>query len=171
MTATPEESRGIYIGLGANLPSRVGTPQETLEVTLEYLVERGIGIVARSPWYASEPVPPSDQPWFVNGVAELETDLEPGNLLKTLHEIEDLLGRDRLERWEARVVDLDLLDFQRRVDPGPSPVLPHPSATERAFVLLPLRDVTPHWCDPVSGRDIEALIEALPAGGAIKKLG
>jgi 2-amino-4-hydroxy-6-hydroxymethyldihydropteridine diphosphokinase len=169
MTASLSALRGVFIALGANLPSEIGSPQQTLEVTLQRLQERRVTVVARSPWYASEPVPPSDQPWFINGVAEVATDMKPSELLALLHEIEASLGRVRVKRWEARVVDLDLLDYRGRIDAGPSPILPHPSMTVRAFVLLPLRDIAPHWRDPVGGRDVQSLIEALPPGGAIKK--
>jgi 2-amino-4-hydroxy-6-hydroxymethyldihydropteridine diphosphokinase len=169
MTASNSTTGGIYIGLGANLPSTIGTPQETLEVTLDHLEEKGVTVAARSPWYASEPVPPSGQPWFINGVAELVTQLPPGALLALLHEIEASLGRVRRERWEARVVDVDLLDYRGEINVGPSPILPHPRMTERSFVLFPLRDIAPTWCDPATGQGIDVLIKALAPGGAIKK--
>jgi 2-amino-4-hydroxy-6-hydroxymethyldihydropteridine diphosphokinase len=169
MTASNSATGGIYIGLGANLPSTIGTPRETLEATLDQLAGKGITILARSPWYASEPVPVSDQPWFINGVAELATELSPRVLMSLLHEIEASLGRVRRERWEARVVDVDLLDYRGRVDVGPSPILPHPRMTERGFVLFPLRDIAPAWVDPVTGQGIDVLIGALAPGDAIKK--
>ena len=169
MTASNSATGGIYIGLGANLPSMIGTPRETLEATLEHLAGKGVNILAQSPWYASEPVPASDQPWFINGVAELATELDPGSLMALLPSIEASLGRIRRERWEARVVDVDLLDYRGNVDAGPSPILPHPRMTERGFVLFPLRDIAPDWRDPVSRQGIDALIETLAPGGAIKK--
>jgi 2-amino-4-hydroxy-6-hydroxymethyldihydropteridine diphosphokinase len=169
MTASTSAPGGVYIGLGANLPSAIGTPQETLEATLEKLESEGVAIVRRSPWYASEPVPPSDQPWYINGVAELATPLAPGDLLELLHRTEASLGRVRRERWEARVVDLDLLDYRGTIHAGPSPILPHPRMTQRAFVLFPLRDIAPEWRDPTTGQGIDALIDALVPGGAIKK--
>ncbi|MDG2481791.1 MAG: 2-amino-4-hydroxy-6-hydroxymethyldihydropteridine diphosphokinase, partial [Alphaproteobacteria bacterium] len=81
-------------------------------------------------------------------------------------------GRVRRERWEARVVDLDLLDYRGMVHDGPAPVLPHPRVHERSFVLLPLRDLAPDWCDPVSGTTIETLIARLPADtGVVRAIG
>ena len=119
---------------------------------METLQASGVGVQARSRWYRSAPVPPSDQPWFVNAVASLETGLSPAELLAKLHEIEAAFGRTRLGRNEARVLDLDLLAYHGRVSaPGESPVLPHPRLAERAFVVLPLAELAPGWQHPVSG--------------------
>jgi 2-amino-4-hydroxy-6-hydroxymethyldihydropteridine diphosphokinase len=154
----------ILIGLGANLPShRFGPPRATLEAALESLERHGVAIRRRSRWYESMPVPASDQPWFVNGVALVDTTLDPAGLLATLHEVEQAFGRERRERNEARVVDLDLLVYGRRVNHGPTPpLLPHPRLTERAFVLRPLAELVPDWRHPASDRPIQALIADLP---------
>ncbi|MBT5435341.1 MAG: 2-amino-4-hydroxy-6-hydroxymethyldihydropteridine diphosphokinase [Rhodospirillaceae bacterium] len=172
MTASLSLTAGVFVGLGANLPSELGSPLETLEEALRALVCAEVAVLRRSPWYESEPVPKSDQPWFINGVAELATSLAPSDLLARLHRIEADLGRVRRERWEARVVDLDLLDYRGMVHDGPAPVLPHPRVHERSFVLLPLRDLAPDWCDPVSGTTIETLIARLPADtGVVRAIG
>jgi 2-amino-4-hydroxy-6-hydroxymethyldihydropteridine diphosphokinase len=106
----------ILIGLGANLASaEFGAPPASLEAALRMLQESGVRIVARSRWYRSAPVPASSQPWFVNGVAAVETTLDPVALLALLHEIEARFGRVRRERNAARVLDLDLLDYAARV--------------------------------------------------------
>ncbi len=123
-----------------------------------------VHIAARAPWYRSAPVPASDQPWFVNGVARLETELEPQALLAALHAVESALGRERRVRNEARAIDLDLLDYAGRIDPGPAPVLPHPRLEGRAFVLAPLADLAPDWRHPVSGaRAADLLARVDPA--------
>lgn len=143
----------ILVALGANLDHpRYGPPRETLEAALEALQQSGVTILARSRWYRSAPVPPSEQPWFVNAVASVETSLSPADLLAKLHEIEASFGRSRRRRNEARVLDLDLLAYHDRVSaPGQSPVLPHPRLAERAFVVLPLGEVAPDWRHPASG--------------------
>jgi 2-amino-4-hydroxy-6-hydroxymethyldihydropteridine diphosphokinase len=159
----------ILIGLGANLASpEFGAPTASLEAALRMLQESGVRIVARSRWYRSAPVPASSQPWFVNGVVAVETALDPTALLALLHQIEARFGRVRRERNAARVLDLDLLDYAGRVsDPaGPPPILPHPRLGERAFVLLPLAEVAPHWRHPRSGTDVETLLAGLPPGQA-----
>jgi len=153
----------ILIGLGANLEHpRYGPPRQTLEAALEALRKSGVVILARSRWYRSAPVPPSDQPWFVNAVASVETSLSPAALLARLHEIEAQFGRSRRRRNEARVLDLDLLAYHDRVSaPGESPVLPHPRLAERAFVVLPLAEVAPDWRHPVSGLGVSELVGRL----------
>lgn len=155
----------ILIGLGANLPSpQFGAPPASLEAALRLLGEAGLRIVARSRWYRSAPVPASSQPWYVNGVAAIETALDPAALLALLHEIEGRFGRVRRQRNAARVLDLDLLDYEGRVSGplDPPPTLPHPRLAERAFVLRPLAEVAPQWCHPRSGEDLASLLAALP---------
>lgn len=163
---------GVYIGLGANLPSPDhGTPRATLEAAIGALEAHGLAVVARSPFYESEPVPVSDQPWYLNAVVEVATDLVPTEVLTLLHAVENAFGRVRSVRNEARVLDLDLLDHRGAIRPGPdSPVLPHPRLADRAFVLLPLRDVAPGWRHPLNGRTPAELLESLPEGQRIRRL-
>jgi 2-amino-4-hydroxy-6-hydroxymethyldihydropteridine diphosphokinase len=163
----------ILIGLGANLASpEFGPPPQSLEAALRLIAERGARVVARSRWYRSAPVPVSDQPWFVNGVADVATALEPAALLQVLHEVEARFGRVRRERNEARVLDLDLLAYDDRVSAdGEAPVLPHPRLHERAFVLRPLAEIAPHWRHPRLGRTIAALIAGLPREATAEPIG
>jgi 2-amino-4-hydroxy-6-hydroxymethyldihydropteridine diphosphokinase len=161
----------IVIGLGANLPSTYGSPRATCEAALAEFECRGLRIVARSPWYESAPVPISDQPWYVNGVVEVATELEPVPLLALLHEIEREFGRVRREVNAARILDLDLLAYGDLVREGPEPpLLPHPRLAERAFVLLPLADLRPDWRHPATGESIRALIARLPADQVTRRL-
>ena len=154
----------IVIGLGANLPSaRYGDPRAACEAALDALRASGLGVGRRSRWYRSAPVPPSGQPWFVNGVAEIETELSAGALLAVLHRTERDMGREHRVRNEARVIDLDLLIYGDRLSrPGETPVLPHPRLAERAFVLLPLAELAPAWRHPGSGRSVAEMIRRLP---------
>lgn len=158
----------IFIGLGANLPSgRYGAPRQILAAAIECLNANDIIVEARSGWYRSAPVPASDQPWFVNAVTEVRTELEPGALLARLHGIEAAFGRVRRRANEARVLDLDLIDYHGRVQDGPAPpILPHPRMAERAFVLLPLAEIAPGWIHPRTGAPVARLIAALDPGQA-----
>ena len=153
----------ILVALGANLDHpRFGQPRQTLEAALAALQHRKVSVVACSRWFRSAPVPRSDQPWFVNGVASVATDLPPARLMALLHEIEAEFGRTRQRRNEARVLDLDLIAYHDRVSgPDESPVLPHPRLAERAFVVLPLVDLAPDWRHPVSGLSAAELAGAL----------
>lgn len=154
----------ILVALGANLPSpEHGSPRETLEAAVAALADRGLRVAARSPWYASAPVPPSGQPWFVNGVVALESPLPPGALLEQLHAVEERFGRVRSVANAARVLDLDLIDHGGAVSGADDwPRLPHPRLGERAFVLLPLADVAPAWRHPATGASLAELMVAIP---------
>jgi 2-amino-4-hydroxy-6-hydroxymethyldihydropteridine diphosphokinase len=151
----------ILVALGANLPSPVhGAPVATLTAALAALADQGVEIVARSRWYQTAPVPASNQPWYVNGVAIVSSKLTPAALLTLLHATEATFGRVRQAMNSPRLIDLDLLAYHDRVDPG-RPVLPHPRLHERAFVLLPLSDVAPEWRHPATGADIATMLAGI----------
>lgn len=166
---------GIYIGIGGNLPHPVfGPPRRTLEAALRALAEPGDIAVARvSPWYRTAPVPESDQPWFVNAVAELASELGPDEVLARLHGVEARFGRVRGERNSARRIDLDLVDYRGAVsgrDFNGLAVVPHPRCGARAFVLLPLRDLVPDWRHPATGAAIDGLVAALDPAQRAERL-
>jgi len=165
--------RSIFIGAGANLAHPTyGSPRETLEAAFGDLAGRGVQILRVSPWYRTAPVPASDQPWYINAVAEVGTDLSPDKLLATLHEVERAFGRIRTVTNAARMIDLDLLDFCGEIAPGGlgRATLPHPRLAERAFVLRPLADLCPNWRHPVTREPIQALLAALPADQSTERL-
>lgn len=125
---------------------------------------------ALSRWYSTEPVPPSCQPAYVNAVAVLRvapgaTEPDPAVLLAWLQVIEADAGRSRSVPNAARTLDLDIIamgDGGQMVRAVPDPVLPHPRAHLRAFVLVPLLDVAPNWIHPVLRRSAGELLAALP---------
>ena len=161
----------ILIALGANLPSCAGPPTATLRATLGTLKQRNVAVRAVSSYYRSKAWPDARDPDFVNAVALVETELSPSGLLAVLKEIECAFGRETTERNAPRPLDLDILDYDGKINNGSSLTLPHPRLHERGFVLIPLRDVAPDWTHPVSGLHVDALIEFLPADArAISKL-
>jgi 2-amino-4-hydroxy-6-hydroxymethyldihydropteridine diphosphokinase len=151
----------ILIALGANLPSSAGKPAETLRAALKALGSQGVDVHAVSKFYATPAWPDPNDPPYVNAVAHVETALSPPALLATLHNVETVFGRRRSERNAPRTLDLDLLDYEGRIGPGP-PELPHPRMANRGFVLIPLYDVAPDWRHPVTGRSVQSLIADLP---------
>ena len=162
----------ILIGLGANLPHpEYGSPACTLQQSLEELGRRGVRPVRCSRWYVSPPWPASlaGQPWYVNGVAEVETSLDPDSLLHCLHEVEWRFGRVRTEAWAPRRIDLDLLAYHDLVRPASAQhgiaELPHPRMHQRGFVLLPLQEISPGWHHPVDGRDVSDLARSVGCDG------
>lgn len=164
----------IVIAIGANLSAAgFDTPLATCEAAVSRIdQDAAITVVRRSRWYESEPVPKSDQPWFVNGAIAVDTDLIPEVLLARLHVIEDSFGRVRRIRNEARPLDLDLIDYNGLVRIGAiDPTLPHPRAHERAFVMMPVRDLEPTWRHPISGEDVDSIVAGLdPDPAAIRPL-
>jgi 2-amino-4-hydroxy-6-hydroxymethyldihydropteridine diphosphokinase len=144
------EDGRIFLGIGANLiADGYSSVKDGCLAAIESLNEEAVKVVAISPWYKTAPVPMSDQPWFFNAVVEIATDLAPEEMIAILHHREAQFGRIRLERNEARVLDIDIVDFGGRVMDG-NLVLPHPRMHKRAFVLRPLADLAPHWRHPVS---------------------
>ena len=164
---------GVYIGLGANLRHPVhGAPARTLGVALDLMPGQGISVLRVSPRYRTAPVQAAGQPWYVNAVAEVATDLAADQLLARLHAIEAELGRVRTVTNAARAVDLDLLDFRGQIasgGPGRA-ILPHPRMAERGFVLRPLADLVPSWRHPASGEPIESLLAALGPDQQVERL-
>jgi 2-amino-4-hydroxy-6-hydroxymethyldihydropteridine diphosphokinase len=163
----------IFIALGANLEHPTyGPPRRVLEAALAELGRKDIVVRRVSPWYRTAPVPASDQPWYVNAVAEVATDLGADALLARMHEVEDAFGRVRTVPNAARLIDLDLIDFQGEIaDGGPGrAILPHPRMAGRAFVLRPLADLAPDWRHPRTGVAIAALLAALPTDQVIEKI-
>ncbi len=151
----------IIIALGANLPSDIGSPKETLEAALSAMPSYGLRVVKLSKWYETEPVPKSDQPNYVNGAAVLASDLDAQNVLAALHRIEADFGRRRSVLNAARCLDLDLLDYNGLCLDGEI-TIPHPRMHQRGFVLYPLRDIAPDWIHPISGKTLTMLIDDLP---------
>jgi 2-amino-4-hydroxy-6-hydroxymethyldihydropteridine diphosphokinase len=162
----------ILVGVGANLPSpRFGPPRATCGAALAALSAAGITVARCSRWYHSAPVPPSDQPWFVNAVVHVTTALTPAQVLAVLLRIEETFGRRRGVPNAARILDLDLLDYHGRISaPGEEPILPHPRLEGRAFVLLPLSDLAPDWRHPVTGASVATLIAGLPKDQMIEAM-
>lgn len=170
------------VALGANLPSPVGAPRETLVAALAALQQEGLELVARSRWYRTPAYPAGSGPDFVNGAAVFGGDMAPEAVLARLHAVERALGRDRRDRWAPRGCDLDLIAAGDAVLPDPATVaawmalpaarqaaeappaliLPHPRVHERAFVLRPILDVAPDWVHPVLGKTARMLWAALP---------
>ena len=146
-----------FVGLGSNL----GDPPALIAAALELLgSEEGIEVVAVSTLRETDPVGYEDQPRFLNGVAELDTELPPSELLGRLLEIERRLGRVRGSRFGPRTIDLDLLLVDGVILDEPGLTLPHPRLQERRFVLEPLAELDPALEIPGRG-PVQALLAGL----------
>lgn len=155
--------RGIYVGLGANLGDRAGNLFRARRLLAEL---PGTRLAAVSEVYETEPVGLREQPWFLNQVVELETGLEPGELLSALLDIEARMGRVRGVRWGPRLIDLDLLRYGDLALDTQALTLPHPRMWERAFVLVPLSELAPELAGP-GGETAAAAARRLTAGDSL----
>jgi 2-amino-4-hydroxy-6-hydroxymethyldihydropteridine diphosphokinase len=160
----------ILIAIGANLPGPAGAfPLVTCRMAVEALRDLpGLRLQAVSHWYETDPVPPSGQPPYVNGMARLEPAgpmPDPAALLARLQAIEARCGRQRGLPNAARTLDLDIVAIGALVRDSPDPVLPHPRAHQRGFVLRPLADVAPDWVHPALHRSVSDLLAELPPDG------
>ena len=148
-----------HIGLGSNLGDREAYLRWAVE-RLERLPESRL--LRTSRWIETVPVGGPVQGMFLNGVAQIETELQPRRLLEHLQEIEQTLGRPAGHaRWGPRVIDLDLLSYDDRILEGPDLILPHPRLHERSFVLLPLAEIAPDWKHPRTGKTARELLQTL----------
>ena len=164
------------------MPSVVGGPLDTLRAALAHLNSDSFQFVTKSSFYKTPCFPKGAGPDYVNAVAGFHTRLGPSAVLDLLHEVEAEFGRQREQRWGMRTLDLDLLAYGDDVVPDldsykiwqelplelqktKAPehlILPHPRLHERAFVLVPFREIAPDWRHPVLGKTITELCDALP---------
>jgi len=156
-----------FLGLGSNM----GDKEENIKKALEMLKdESGIDIDRVAPFYRTAPVGYTQQDWFLNTVAQIQTTLKPDNLLAQILGIEDFLGRKRQIRWGPRVVDLDILTYGLHVIREPGLEVPHPRMLERAFVMVPLADLAPDLLLP-GGKTAEEIAEELKGLQEIELVG
>jgi 2-amino-4-hydroxy-6-hydroxymethyldihydropteridine diphosphokinase len=147
----------VYIGLGANLDQ----PQQQLEQALIELARLpNTLLVTHSSLYHSKPVGPQDQPDYVNGIALLDTPLEPLVLLDALQQLEQDHGRLRKRHWGERTLDLDIILIDDKIINSERLTIPHPFAQQRSFVLIPLAEISPDLIFP-DGKVLEQLLTGL----------
>ena len=151
------------MALGANLPGRAASVEAGLEAALARFSAAGLALVKRSGWWRSAAWPDPADPPFLNGVAIVRTALEPQALMAALHALEAEAGRARTHPNAPRPLDLDLIAYGRRVEPGP-PTLPHPRAHARRFVMAPLAEIAPAWTHPVLHRPAGDLAQTATTG-------
>lgn len=151
----------IFIALGTNL----GDKENNLKTALLLLDKKGVQVCRVSDFISTKPYGVTDQPDFLNAVAEIKTDKPPMELLQTLLQIEREMGRKRLRHWGERNIDLDLLLYDDQIIDLPDLKVPHPDMQNRDFVLRPLMQIAPDALHPVLQKTIHQLWEAYERQG------
>jgi 2-amino-4-hydroxy-6-hydroxymethyldihydropteridine diphosphokinase len=144
------------ISLGAN----IGDPKAQMDIAVALLRE-ALEVTAISEYFSTKPVSNIEQPDYLNAICIAESELPALDLLAVLHGIEKSLGRERLERWGPRTIDLDLIQFGSLLSSADELTLPHPRAHERRFVLEPWHSIDPEAILLTHGK-ISELLEQLP---------
>ena len=170
------------IAVGSNLSTGDHTPLGIVADAIATVTRLAGGSALVSGLYRTPAFPPGSGPEFVNAVFAVDWTGPPEDLLALLHRVEAEAGRTRQTRWEARVLDLDLVAFGDAVRPDAESqtawrdllldqaaarapdrlILPHPRLQDRGFVLVPMADIAPEWCHPLTGLTVTAMLAALP---------
>ena len=183
VSQTMRQVKQALVAFGANMAWDGKDPVATIRAAVAALAESGLAIRKMSRLFASPCFPPGAGPDYVNAAAEVEVHETAAQLLARLHQVEAQFGRQRVQRWGQRVLDLDLLALGEQVWPDPATqdhwrslapedqrlhapeqlILPHPRLQDRAFVLVPLADVAPDWRHPVLGLTVTEMLARLSA--------
>ena len=144
----------VYLALGSNLGDRAAN----LRLALHELEARDLRLRKASSVYEAEPVGLREQPWFLNQVAEFETELFPLQLLRRIHRIEQKMGRRRVVVNGPRTIDIDIVLYGSAIVRADELTIPHPRYRERRFVLEPLAELNPALRDPETRQTVAALL-------------
>ncbi|MFQ5817415.1 MAG: 2-amino-4-hydroxy-6-hydroxymethyldihydropteridine diphosphokinase [Terriglobia bacterium] len=156
----------VYLSLGSNRGDRAAN----LERALAALGEAGVAVRRRSAVYETEPLDVPDQPWFLNCVVEVETELMPLGLLRAVERIERQLGRNRSGALPApRTIDIDIVLFGNHVVRSPELTIPHPRLAERRFVLEPLRELAPELRHPITRKTPAEMLAELTSRAQVRR--
>ena len=148
----------IFIGLGTN----IGDGIAQLKRAISLLEDAGVSMVRQSSFYLSPAWGLEDQDDFVNAVIQVETAHAPLDLLQVCLDIEDKMGRKRKIKWGPRLIDIDLIEYNRIQIETDTLILPHPWYMVRDFVLIPLAELEPGWVPTGESRTVETFISLLP---------
>ena len=157
--------KDVYLSLGSNLGDRTAN----LNRAISGLGELG-QVVAVSSFYETEPMGFAAQPWFLNCAVKLGTEKMPKQLLSVVLDLEQQMGRRRVQKNGPRIIDIDILLFGNSIIDTKGLVVPHPAMHQRRFVLEPLAEIAAEVRHPVFKRTVRELRDALPPGQSVKRI-
>ena len=160
----------IVVALGSNLKGEWASSISVLEAAKARFLPAGLKTLECSSYWRSTAWPDAREPDYINAIALVETGLGAEGVLCALHAIEAEFGRVRTATNAPRVLDLDLIAYGRTVRTDTAPILPHPRAAERRFVMGPLAEIAPAWRHPVSGLTAKALAAAARVGADARRI-
>jgi len=155
----------VYLSLGSN----VGDRSVNLRTAIDRLAALG-DVIAVSSFYETEPVEFTSQPWFLNCVVKMDTEKMPKQLMASLLDLEQSMGRRRVQLKGPRTIDIDILLFGSSVIETKGLTVPHPAMHERRFVLEPLSEIAPDVRHPVFKKTVRELLSRLPAGQSARRV-
>lgn len=156
----------IFLLTGSN----IGDSRQHLQAAIAYISERVGSIVQQSGWYQTEPWGNKNQHDFFNQVLEVRTELGAEEVLTRILQIEQEMGRNRMQKWEPRIIDIDILFYGDAIIQTPELAVPHPLLHERRFTLLPLCEIAPAWIHPVLHQSVAELLNVCPDQSAVLKV-
>ncbi len=147
----------VYLSIGTNLGDRKVNLRRAIK-----LVERFVEIDTRSPVYDTDPMYFADQPRFYNIIVRGKTKLSPQKLLEATQQVEREMGREGATHNRPRIIDIDILTYGSEIVATDDLALPHPRIAERAFVLIPLKDIAPKFTHPKTKETIADMLKRIP---------
>ena len=154
----------VVLALGGNLAGDYPSLEALLEAAVFAFPRAGLRIIQRSGWWRSAAWPDPSRPPYLNGVAIVETGLDPAGVLEAVLGLEAAFGRRRTRPNAPRTLDIDLIAYGRQAVDQPGLVIPHPRAHQRRFVMGPLAEIAPDWTHPVLGKTAVELAETANVG-------
>ena len=155
-----------FIGIGSNLGNRIENCIRAVEEISNFA-----RIISISSIYETEPVDREDQPDFINCAIGIETSLSPFDLLISLQSVENIIGRERIEKWGPRKIDLDIIFYDNLLIETDELIIPHPRAHLRRFVLEPLFEIAPDFIHPNLKISVSELLSNLKDMRRVIKVG
>ncbi len=156
----------VILGLGSNIYPKSKNLRDAVR-----MLSNHAKIIQVSSIYKSISLLRDSQDDYFNIVLSINTDLDPNTLLKLIKSIEKTLGRADAEKWSSRIIDIDILDYNKEIIQLEDLSIPHSEMHKRSFVLYPLKEIVPNYLHPVFQKSVDTLLNELNDDLDIKRLG